>query len=173
MNGNDASPLGILPAQPAKPYLLVAEDDLGMRRVLGELLDPLYEVKAVGDGELAWAAMQRTVPALLLTDLQMPNLDGLGLIRRVRAQPQFASLPIVLLTACQEKELVLLCLAAGADDFLLKPFSCAELLSCLQFELLAPRADRDRAATYQSRLLALERDKHPPAPPSSRYRLIK
>ena len=154
MNGNDAFSLGILPAQPAKPRLLVAEDDLGMRRFLEDLLEPLYEVEAAADGEQAWAAMQRSVPALLLTDLQMPNLDGLGLIRRVRAQPQLASLPIVLLTACQEKELVLLCLAAGANDFLLKPFSCAELLACLQVELLTPRVVRDRSATYQTRLLA-------------------
>ena len=165
MIGNDALPPSIMPVQSAKPHLLVAEDDLGMRRFLEDLLEPLYEVEAAADGEQAWSAMQRTVPALLLTDLQMPNLDGLGLIRRVRAQPHLASLPIILLTACQEKELVLLCLAAGADDFLLKPFSCAELLACLQVELLAPRAVRDRGATYQTRLVALGEEKNFFTPP--------
>ena len=76
MNNNDAFVSGILPAQLAKPRLMVAEDDLGMRRFLEDLLEPLYAVETAADGEQAWSAMQCTVPALLLTDLQMPNLDS-------------------------------------------------------------------------------------------------
>lgn len=164
MNGTIAPALSILAAPSVKPRLLVAEDDLSARRFLCDLLTPFYEVEAAADGELAWAIMQRSTPDLLLTDLQMPNLDGLGLIRRARGEPRLGSLPIILLTACQEKELLLQCLAAGADDFLLKPFSCAELLACLQVELLTPRAKRDHGATYQTRLSALTSRPAPPPP---------
>lgn len=158
MNHSDFSESGLLPASPAKPRLLVAEDNADLRVFLYDLLAPYYAVEMVADGELAWTAMQRSVPALLLTDLQMPNLDGLGLIRRVRSQPQLVTLPIVILTANHKKDLLLSALAAGADDFLLKPFSCAELLVCLQVELAVPRFSRGYAATYRYRLQAWEKD---------------
>lgn len=115
-----------------KPRLLVAEDEPGLREVLCDLLQPFYQVEAVADGELAWQALNRTVPALLLTDLQMPILDGLGLILRVRAQSAFASLRIILLTACSDEELPFLSVADGPDHIMLKPFRCDELLVCLQ-----------------------------------------
>lgn len=130
-----------------------------MGNFLHDLLLPFYEVETAANGELAWAAMQRVTPALLLTDLQMPRLDGVGLVQRVRTQPGLVSLPIVILTANHEKDLLLSALAAGADDFLLKPFSCAELLACLQVELAVPRFGRDYGSTYQSRLSAWEREK--------------
>lgn len=153
-----------LPSPPAKPRLLAAEDDPEMRQFLGDLLEPLYALELAADGEQAWSAVQRTPPALLLTDLQMPRLDGAGLIRRVRAQPGLAALPIVILTANHEKDLLLTALTAGADDFLLKPFSCAELLACLQVELAVPRFGRNFGATYQSRLSAWEREMRGRAP---------
>lgn len=122
-------------AESLKPRLLVAEDEPGLREVLCDLLQPFYQVEAVADGELAWQALKRTVPALLLTDLQMPSLDGLGLILRVRAQPAFASLRIVLLTACDDEELPFTSVADGPDHIMIKPFRCAELLACLQVAL--------------------------------------
>ena len=163
VNGSAAHLLGEA-RPPRKPRLLLAEDDLSTRRFLQELLEPQYAVEAAADGELAWAAARREVPALVLTDLQMPNLDGPGLIRRLRAHAGTAQLPIILLTACHEKEMLLRGLAAGADDFLLKPFSCAELLACLEFELAAPRSERDHGATYQTRLRAMTAGLMPSAP---------
>ena len=144
-----------------KPRLLLAEDDLGTRLFLEELLGSRYAVETAADGKLAWEAARREVPALVLTDLQMPNLDGPGLIRRLRAHGSTAHLPIILLTACHEREMLLQGLAAGADDFLLKPFSCAELLACLEVELAAPRGARDHGATYQTRLLTMARETMP------------
>ncbi len=164
MNGPDAHSRGVLLSPYAKPRVLVAEDDQNLREFLCGLLEPFYDVEAAADGALAWEAMQHTIPALLLTDLQMPNLDGLELIRRLRAQPHLLSLPIIMLTACQEKETLLRCLAAGADDFLLKPFSCAELLACVQIELAVPRFGRDYGATYQTRLAAWEKERRSSMP---------
>ena len=157
MSDSHVSTAAHLPSPSAKPRLLVAEDDPVLRDFLYDLLASFYEVEAAADGEAAWTALQRTVPALLLTDLQMPALDGVGLVRRVRARQRFTALPIVILTANHEKSLLLSALAAGADDFLLKPFSCTELLACLQVELAVPRFGRgDYGATYQSRLSAWE-----------------
>ena len=132
MSNFDAFATDPLPSRSAKLRLVVAEDDPVLRDFLCDLLAPFYEVEAAADGEAAWIAVQRTAPALLLTDLQMPILDGLGLIRRVRAQPRLALVPIILLTACNDEELPLLGAATGANDILLKPFRCAELLACLQ-----------------------------------------
>ena len=140
-----------------KPRLLVAEDDCELRRFLQELLMPFYEVEAVADGELAWSAVQRTVPALLLTDLQMPNLDGLGLTQRVRAQPQLARLPIILLTACNDEELPLLGVAKGVNDILLKPFRCTELLACLQAAIVTHPSSKPAACRWQKRRGSLRR----------------
>ncbi len=164
MNSMDAFTTGTRPPSPAKARLVVAEDDPSMRAFLHDLLEPFYAVEAVADGELAWAAVQRSAPALLLTDLQMPRLDGLNLIRRVRAQSQLLSVPIVLLSACQDKEPLLQCLAAGADDFLPKPFRCAELLACLQVGLAIPRFSRNCGATSQSHMRAWEEQMRCSAP---------
>ena len=165
MSDSHVSTAAHLPSPSAKPRLLVAEDDPILRDFLYDLLASSYEVEAAADGEAAWTALQRAVPALLLTELQMPTLDGLGLVRRVRARQRFTALPIVILTANHEKNLLLSALAAGADDFLLKPFSCTELLACLQVELAVPRFGRgDYGATYQSRLSAWEQTMRAPRP---------
>lgn len=135
MNISSTPAAATLFAASIKPRLLVAEDDPGLRAVLCDLLQPFYQVEAVDDGELAWQALKRMVPAVLLTDLQMPSLDGLGLIERVRAQPALTSLRIILLTACDDEDLPFLSVADGPDHILLKPFRCAELLACLQVAL--------------------------------------
>ena len=115
------------------PRLLLAEDDPLTRNLLWEVLHADYEVEAVATGEQAWAAAQRDLPDLVLSDVLMPGgLDGIGLTRQLRAAERTRTLPIILLTASDEKELLLSCLDAGADDCLRKPFSALELLARLR-----------------------------------------
>ena len=114
------------------PRLLLAEDDPLMREYLCEILRVDYEVEAVVNGEQACAAVQRDLPEMVLSDVLMPDLDGIGLTRQLRAAERTNTLPIILLTASTEKELMLLCLEAGADDCLLKPFSPPELQARLR-----------------------------------------
>jgi diguanylate cyclase (GGDEF)-like protein len=108
--------------------VLIADDDSAQRRLLTvHLTRAGYEVEVATDGLAAWDAMQREHCRFVITDWMMPGIDGLELIRRIRA----ASLPgytyIVLLTALEGKEQVVEGLEAGADDYLTKPFNSAEL----------------------------------------------
>ncbi len=115
------------------PRLLLAEDDSATRDLLCKLLHSEYDVEAVATGEQAWAAAQRELPDLILSDVLLPGgLDGISLTRQLRAAERTHILPIILVTASNEKELLLSCLEAGADDCLLKPFRAPELLARLR-----------------------------------------
>ncbi len=131
MNSSTAVSSGGSPVH-CNPRLVLAEDDPSTRDLLCEILRVDYEVEAVATGAQAWEAAQRELPDLVLSDVLMPGLDGIGLTRQLRAAERTSTLPIILLTGSNEKELMLSCLEAGADDCLLKPFSPPELLARLR-----------------------------------------
>jgi signal transduction histidine kinase/CheY-like chemotaxis protein len=111
------------------PFVLVADDNQDLRRYLARLLEPHYRVLAVADGQEALDAVRREIPDLVLADVMMPRLDGLGLLAALRADPDTATTPVVLLSARAGEEAAVDGLAAGADDYLAKPFSPPELLA--------------------------------------------
>lgn len=110
------------------------EDDPSLCLLLCELLRPEYEVEIVPDGEQAWESVRRPPPDLVLADVRLKHtdLDGGGLIQRLRSQERTAGLLIVLLTGCNKPETLARGFEAGADDFLLKPFRPPELLTRLR-----------------------------------------
>lgn len=114
--------------------ILIAEDDRETARLLKALLDKWgYEVLMARDGAEAWKELQaETSLRLAILDLMMPYMSGLELCRKIRALPARASLYIILLTAKTGKEDVLAGLAAGADDYITKPFDIQELRARLQ-----------------------------------------
>ncbi len=109
--------------------MLVADDNADMRRYLVRLLAEHYVVEAVPDGDAALAAVRRQVPSLILTDVMMPQLDGFGLLRELRADPRTAGVPVIMLSARAGEESWVEGIEAGADDYLVKPFSARELLA--------------------------------------------
>ena len=115
--------------------MLIAENESSLWIFLQEFLEAEFEVEAVTDGEQAWAAVQRQRPDLLLTDLQMPFLDGLALTRRLRADARWVTLPIIFMTSRNDEETRFRCLEAGANIFMVKPFCPLELLACLHAQL--------------------------------------
>ncbi len=117
------------PAGSPRPFVLVAEDNADMRRYICRVLAPHFEVRAVTDGVEALEALRGRVPDVVLSDVMMPNLDGLELVRRVKADPQLAVVPIVLLTARAGSNLSVEGLDVGADDYLAKPFAPQELVA--------------------------------------------
>ncbi|MDO0924725.1 SpoIIE family protein phosphatase [Streptomyces sp. TG1A-8] len=124
--GAPGSPLG--PGSPAR--VLVADDNADMREYLARILaDVGYRVDAVGDGREALDAVRRKAPDLVVSDVMMPRLDGLQLVRALRADPRTASVPVLLLSARAGQEASIEGLQAGADDYLVKPFAAAELLA--------------------------------------------
>lgn len=128
----------------SRPYLIIADDNADMRHYLSHLLAEDYEVKTVADGEAALEAIREHRPELVLSDVMMPKLDGFGLLRELRSNPLTSTLPVILLSARAGEESRIEGLGAGADDYLVKPFSARELLSRVQTHLTLARV-RDEA----------------------------
>ena len=100
-----------------------------MRDYVRRLLAERYEVEAVADGEAALDAARARRPDLVLSDVMMPRLDGFGLLRGAARRPRAARVPVILLSARAGEEASIEGLEAGADDYLVKPFSARELLA--------------------------------------------
>ena len=110
--------------------VLLADDNADMRDYLGRLLARRgYDVEAFADAEAALAAATRRKPDLVLTDLMMPRLDGLGLVAALRRDPTLFDVPAIILSARASEEARVEGLGVGADDYLIKPFSARELLA--------------------------------------------
>ncbi|HEY4210740.1 MAG TPA: ATP-binding protein [Steroidobacteraceae bacterium] len=118
-----------LPSGRPRPRILWADDNTDMRDYVSRLLAPAYEVIAVGDGQAALEAVRDRLPDLVLSDAMMPRLDGFGLLKALRADERTRRLPVILLSARAGEESTVEGLAAGADDYLMKPFSARELLA--------------------------------------------
>jgi signal transduction histidine kinase/CheY-like chemotaxis protein len=123
--------------------VLVADDNADMREYLARLLTTHYDVMTVADGAEALSAIRRRRPDLLLSDVMMPGLDGLALVRAVRADQALADIPIVLLSARAGEEASVEGLDVGADDYLVKPFSAREMIARVNANLKMARLRRD------------------------------
>ncbi len=115
--------------------ILLADDNADMREYLKRLLSQYWVVEAVADGAAALAAIRQQLPDLVLTDVMMPDIDGFKLLRQLRADPRTREVPIVLLSARAGEESRVEGLEAGADDYLIKPFSARELLARIRANL--------------------------------------
>jgi two-component system KDP operon response regulator KdpE len=123
-----------------RPRILVVDDEPQLRRVLRTgLTSRGYDVRAASDGRAGFESFTEWNPDLVITDLAMPNVDGLELCRRLRAVSQ---IPIIVLSAKGEEKTKVAALDLGADDFVTKPFGMDELLARVRASL--------RRATTQS-----------------------
>ena len=132
---------------PPRPRILLADDNADMRDYVRRLLGARYDVEAVADGQAALEAAARTPPDLVLTDVMMPRLDGIGLLRALRDAPCTRDLPIILLSARAGEKALIEGLDAGADDYLAKPFAARELLARVRANLDLTRARREASET--------------------------
>ena len=126
-----------------QPRILLADDNADMRDYVRRLLASRYEVEVVADGGAALSAIARRKPDLVLSDIMMPRLDGMELVLRLRADPQTNTLPIILLSARAGEESRVEGMQAGADDYLIKPFSARELLARVDAHVKIARFRRD------------------------------
>jgi signal transduction histidine kinase len=129
--------------------ILLADDNADMREYVVRLLLPGYDVEAVGDGQAALAAARAKPPDLVLSDVMMPRMDGFGLLAGIRADSGLRDLPVVLLSARAGEEARLEGLDAGADDYLVKPFSARELLARIRSNLELARLRQQARAALQ------------------------
>jgi signal transduction histidine kinase len=119
----------------ARPYVLVVDDNAELRSYMARLLAPMYEVTTATDGRAALEILRARKPDIVISDVMMPVLDGFALVRELRADPETASLPVILLSARAGEEAAVEGLDAGSDDYLAKPFSARELLARVRTHL--------------------------------------
>ncbi|MCB9299094.1 MAG: response regulator [Lewinellaceae bacterium] len=112
---------------PLKEVILVVEDNADVRQYIVGQLSSHYRVLEAAEGRTGLELASREVPGLILTDVMMPEMDGVELCRHLRAQAATSHIPIVMLTAKADRENKLEGLETGADDYLVKPFDAEEL----------------------------------------------
>jgi signal transduction histidine kinase len=115
--------------------ILVADDSADMRDYVSRLLSPRWTVETVGNGAEALAAIRRLRPALVISDIMMPVVDGFQLLRQLRSDPETRTIPFVLLSARAGEDERIDGLSLGADDCLVKPFSARELIARVESQL--------------------------------------
>ena len=151
--GSDA--IEPVPAQAGpRARILWADDNRDMRHYVARLLGRSYEVLAVPDGQAALEAARSAPPDLVLSDVMMPGLDGFGLLKALRADERTRHLPVILLSARAGEESSVEGLDAGADDYLMKPFSARELMARVRAHLELARQRRELELELEQRVKA-------------------
>ncbi len=124
---------------------LVVDDSRAVRMILARILRELgYEVCEAGNGREALEVIEaekvagRSQMNLLLADWNMPEINGLDLLKRLRKNPELASLPVVMVTTETEVEQMSAALAAGANEYVMKPFTKEILVEKLQLAGIQP-----------------------------------
>ncbi len=146
------------PSGDGRPRIVLADDNADMRAYAERLLGRDHQVVAVGDGAAALEALRKAPADLLLTDVMMPVLDGIALTRAVRADPALRTVPVIMLSARAGAEAGVEGLEAGADDYLVKPFSARELQARVRanLELSRLRAEAQEQAVQTRKMDAIE-----------------
>ena len=110
--------------------ILVVDDERGFCDVVTVILETQgYEVHMAHHANDAFGMLDKTRPDLILTDMMMPDIDGVGLIRRLQETPAYADISVVVISAYSEPEIQENAFEAGASGFMSKPFSASELRS--------------------------------------------
>jgi two-component system, OmpR family, phosphate regulon response regulator PhoB len=141
------------------PRILIVEDEEPLVVLLRYNLQAEgYVVDSAGNGEEAELKLAEEIPDLVVLDWMIPNVSGIELCRRLRANPVTAKLPIIMLTARGEEAERVRGLATGADDYLVKPFSVPELLARIR-ALLRRAAPERIASTLRAGDIELDRER--------------
>lgn len=170
-SAQDAAPDRSAPA--GLPTVLVVDDNHDMRQRVAEVLAPLGRVVACRDGLEAMEVVAELGSAdssdarridLVVTDVSMPRLDGLGLVERLRADPRHAGVPVVVLSARAGPEAAASALELGADDYVVKPFTSTDLLARCRstLALTRMRSDRSSAAARDAVLAGVSHEMQTP-----------
>lgn len=155
---------------PPRPRILLADDNADIREYVGRLLlSQNYEVETVRDGEAALLRLQDDPPDLVLADVMMPRLDGFGLLAAIRSNEKTRLIPVLMLSARAGEESKIEGLEAGADDYLIKPFSARELLARVEAHLNLRRVRRE-AAHERELLLKSEQEARAAAEDANRLK---
>lgn len=132
--------------------VLVVDDSAVIRQAISKMLKVDFEVAVAADGEAGWDVLSQTPDvAVLITDIEMPKLDGYAFICRVRASddPHIRDLPVIVITGADDEETKARAFACGATDFITKPLNLAQLQACTQAYMHFERSVPEEAAVHE------------------------
>lgn len=131
-----------------KPTIMIVDDQPQNVKIVRDLLTIAmrYEVTEASSGEDALALLKKSTPDLILLDVMMPEMDGVETCKRIKENPEQADIPIIFLSAADDKNLIVQALESGGVDYVTKPFSRAELLTRVRTHL-ALKSARDSLKT--------------------------
>ena len=129
----------------ADKRVLVVDDTMPNLQLLGNILKDKYSLSFASSGQEALDMLGKSTPDLILLDIMMPGIDGFEVCRRVRMNPATKFIPIVFLSAKNDRESVIKGMGLGAQDYLIKPFSAEEVLTRIQSLLFAMSPDAGSA----------------------------
>ncbi len=128
-NGSSSAGITTLGAAAQRDRVVLVEDNPDMAEYLRRLLAPTYDVEVVRDGAEACELVLRDPPAMVISDVMMPGLDGLALMSELRRADITRDIPVILVSAKADRDSVTEALELGADDYIVKPFGARELLA--------------------------------------------
>ena len=134
-----------------RKLVLIADDNADMREHLNRILSQRWNTVVVRDGRAALDAVRRHRPDLVVTDVMMPLLDGFGFVQALRQDPNLAATPVLMLSARAGAEAAGDGFAAGADDYLAKPFTSTELLQRAEARLSVDARQKARLIQQQAK----------------------
>ena len=141
--------------------ILVVDDDRQIVRLVRAYLEQAgYQVETAYDGEMAWHAIRRERPDLIVLDLMLPGRDGWEITRLLRADPLLADIPIIMLTARVEDTDKVVGLELGADDYVTKPFNPRELVARVRAVLRRVQGTASPPHVLRVGELTLDLDRH-------------
>jgi two-component system sensor histidine kinase/response regulator len=139
--------------QPPAQTILIVDDQEENLRLVGTVLSMMnYDIILASSAEQAYKRLASRLPDLILLDVLMPEVDGLSTCRQIKTEPKWADIPVIFLSAADDKNLIVQALEAGGVDYVTKPFNMAELVSRVRTQLSLKQA-RD-----QLRMLAEDKD---------------
>jgi serine phosphatase RsbU (regulator of sigma subunit) len=134
--------------------ILIVDDNRDMRDYMSEILKNRYRVFTAADGKEAFEKIREIGPALVISDVMMPEMDGIELLRALKSERETSGLPVILVTARSTEESKVVSLEIGADDYIAKPFNARELLARVANIMKIKSQEKDLLATYEKLNLA-------------------
>ena len=131
------------PVADGRPWILIVDDSRVVRKTIINALGPSFNILEAGDGVAGYRMLrQNSRIEVVISDIQMPELDGYGLICKVRGveDPGLRELPIIVITSADDEITRERAYACGANDFILKPFNADQLMSCVRAQLSDAKA---------------------------------
>lgn len=139
-----------------KPIVLIVDDNADMRDYLQRLLQHYYIVDTAANGKIALERINHQFPELIISDVMMPEMDGVALLHHLKSEQQTSGIPVILLSARAGEEAKIAGYDIGADDYLVKPFSAKELLARVRAQIRISRLHKHAVEILQQSAQDLE-----------------